>query len=194
MNHLGDLLSAHLDGELSGVQLDRVNAHLAACGDCRVEASSLRRIKHELRSLGEVTADTGDLTGRLLAMTPPAGGVPLRSLTREYDDYERHLRRRLARRPAGRDRALPMRPPSRRRGRYVLWGTLSLVVVGVGTAAFGMGGGGGATGPQIKPQLEVFDVQHAITAGDVPFSSPTRSRVPAVAATPLCVTACCSPR
>ncbi len=31
----------------------------------------------------------------------------------------------------------------RRRGRYVLWSTLSLVVVGIGTAAFGMGGSSG---------------------------------------------------
>ena len=74
----------------------------------------------------------------------------------------------------------------RRRGRYMLWSTVSLVVVGIGTAAFGMGGGSGATGPQITPQLEVFDVQHAIYSGDVPFADPTAvaTRVPVGAATP----------
>jgi anti-sigma factor RsiW len=187
-HHLGELLSAHVDGELSGVELDRVHAHLAACADCRIEASSLRSIKHELRSLAEVATDTGELTGRLLAMTGQAGAVPVRSLQREYDDYERHLRRGLVRRSARREAA--SRPPGRRRNRYVLWGTLSVVVVGVGTA-FGLGGGGPATGPQIQPQLEVFDVQHAITSGDVPFPDPMDARVPVVAATPLCVTACC---
>jgi anti-sigma factor RsiW len=189
VSHLGELLSAHVDGELSGVELDRVNEHLAACAGCRVEANSLRRIKHELRSLAEVVTDTDELTGRLLAMSVPAGAVPMRSLQREYEDYERHLRRRgRLHRSAGRDHALS-RPPGRHRGRYVLWGTLSLVVVGVGTA-FGLGGGAAAPAPQIKPQLEVFDVQHAITSGDVPFTDPVEARVPAVAATPLCGTAC----
>jgi hypothetical protein len=68
----------------------------------------------------------------------------------------------------------------------VLWSTVSLVVVGIGTAAFGMGGSSGATGPRITPQLEVFDVQHAIYSGDVPFVDPTdgSTRVPVGAATP----------
>jgi anti-sigma factor RsiW len=189
VSHLGELLSAHVDGELSGVELDRVNAHLAACTACRVEVNSLRGIKQELRSLAEVATDADALTCRLLAMSPQVGAVPVRNLQREYDDYERHLRRGRVRRSTGRERAASSRPPGRRRGRYVLWGTLSLVVVGVGTA-FGMGGGGAATGPQIKPQLEVFDAQHAINSGDVPFPGPLESRVPAVAATPLCVTAC----
>lgn len=69
----------------------------------------------------------------------------------------------------------------------MLWSTVSVVVVGLGTAAFGMGGNSGSTGPQITPQqLEVFDVQHAITSGDVPFEDPAdvSARVPVVAATP----------
>jgi len=63
---------------------------------------------------------------------------------------------------------------------------LSLVVVGIGTTAFGLGGSSGPTGPQIKPQLEVYDMQHAITSGDVPFDNPAdvSARVPVVAATP----------
>jgi hypothetical protein len=68
----------------------------------------------------------------------------------------------------------------------MLWSTLSLVVVGVGGAAFGMGGGGTPPGPRITPQLEVFDLQHAITSGDIPFPDPAimTSRVPVGAATP----------
>jgi hypothetical protein len=73
-----------------------------------------------------------------------------------------------------------------RRGRYMLWSTVSLVVVGIGTAAFGMGGNAGSTGPRITPQLEVFDMQHAITSGDVPFDDPSEvsMHIPVVAATP----------
>ena len=191
--HLGDLLSALVDGELSGAELDRANAHVAACGACRVEAHALRRLKHQLRALAEVT-DSDDITSRLLAMKGtggqagregPASPVPARQLGRE----DRARRRRLAvgrRALADPYAAQPSRRVARRRrGRYVLWSTVSLVVVGIG-AAFGLGGGSPSPGPRITPQLEVFDIQHAITSGDVPFDDPAdvSARVPVVAATP----------
>jgi len=59
-----------------------------------------------------------------------------------------------------------------------VWGAVSLVVVGIGSAAFGMGGGAGSAGgraPNITPQLVEFDLQHAINAGDVPFADPSES-------------------
>jgi hypothetical protein len=201
MSHLGDQLSALVDGELSGAELDRANAHLAACGACRVEANALRRLKHELRSLADViqVSDADDITGRLLAMAGLAGpGVPVPP---QGQDGERDGRgeqpRRL--RAVGSDAGTGPHRGSvprgladrrRRRGRYVLWTTLSLVVVGVGTASFGMGGSG--TAPKITPQLEVFDAQHAVTAGDVPFADPAErsARIPVAAARPLCATAC----
>jgi anti-sigma factor RsiW len=194
VSHLGDLLSALVDGELSGGELDRANAHVASCGACRVEAHALRRLKHELRALAEVS-EADEMTRRLLAMTSQAGPVkpanaaapvPVRHLGRE------RAQRRRVRSVARRAMASPYsaqpsrRLTGRRRGRYVLWSTVSLVVVGIGTAAFGMGGSAGPTGPQITPQLEVYDIQHAITSGDVPFADPAgvSARVPVVAATP----------
>jgi anti-sigma factor RsiW len=184
VSHLGELLSALVDGELSGAELDRANAHVAACGACRVEANALRRLKHELRSLAEVS-EADNITGRLLALASQReedAPVPVRYLDRERD--RRHQLPAARRRgPSGLSRR---RLAGRRRGRYVLWSTVSLVVVGIGTAAFGMGGGSGSTGPQITPQLEVFDVQHAIYSGDVPFEEPAdvSTRIPVVAATP----------
>ena len=80
----------------------------------------------------------------------------------------------------GHGRPLPRQPgrrARRRRGRYVIWSAMSIVVVGVGAAAFGMGGSSsGGNEPQITPQLEVFDMQHAITSGDVPFADPSSTR------------------
>jgi anti-sigma factor RsiW len=191
VSHLGDLLSALVDGELSGADLDRASAHVAACGACRVEANALRRLKHELRALAEVS-DLGDMTRRLLAMNSQAGqpGLAARVPARQPGS-ERAQRRRVGtagqRAIADSYSALPSgRLTGRRRGRYVLWSTVSLVVVGIGTAAFGMGGNASPAGPQITPQLEVFDIQHAITSGDVPFEDPAdvSARVPVVAATP----------
>ena len=194
MSHLGDVLSALVDGELSGAELDRANAHLAACGHCRGEAVALRRLKHDLRALAVEISDTGQFTERLLAMAAtaepagPDGRVPARRAGRERGG-RRTIRVRAASRRGGADpyTAPPSaRPVRRRRVRYMLWSTLSLVVVGVGGAAFGMGGGASPSGPRITPQLEVFDLQHAITSGDVPFPDPAivSTRVPVGAATP----------
>ncbi|MGD0701960.1 MAG: zf-HC2 domain-containing protein [Trebonia sp.] len=161
MSHLGSLISALIDGELDGVELDRANGHLAGCAVCQAEAAQLRALKRELRALGEF--DGADaITGRLLAMGVPSGPGGL----------------------GGSVTARPLpRPPQagrrvrRRRGRYAMWSAMSIVVVGVGAAAFGMGGTSAAGNePQITPQLEVFDLQHAITSGDVPFADLAGSR------------------
>jgi anti-sigma factor RsiW len=191
VSHLGDQLSALIDGELSGTELDRANAHLAGCAACRAEAGSLRRLKHELSALAEV-CDADGLTRRLLAMPHAADGAgpgapePAENLRPAPSGRRRgQLRPAGHRAPADAYDGLSRRPGGRRRGRTVLWSTVSLVVVGVGTAAFTVGGGG-ASGPTITPQLEVFDLQHAVTSGDVPFADPVDgpSRVPAMTATP----------
>jgi hypothetical protein len=155
MSHLGTLISALIDGELAGAELDRANAHLAGCDACRIEAAQLRELKRELSALGGLDAADA-VTRRLLAMTHQNGPVTARPLQRQ-----------------------PGRRVRRRRGRYVMWGAMSIVVVGVGAAAFGMGGGSSSTSnePQITPQLEVFDMQHAITSGDVPFADPSNTRL-----------------
>jgi anti-sigma factor RsiW len=197
MSHLGDQLSALVDGELSGAELDRANAHLAACGACRVEAHALRRLKHDLRSLAEPAGvtDNDQITSRLLAMAAKAGAdaqVPRQrrggnpGVSADLGGRRRRLRatgRRTGTGPytvTGRVGRAALR---RRRGRYVLWTTLSLIVVGIGTA-FGIGGG--SPGLKVTPQLEVFDAQHAVTSGDVPFADPAElsARVPVGAARP----------
>jgi anti-sigma factor RsiW len=153
MSHLGTQISALIDGELAGAELDRANAHLAGCAACQTEAAQLRQLKRDLSALGEL--DSSDaVTRRLLAMTYQNGAVSARPLSRR-----------------------PGRRARRRRGRYVMWSAMSIVVVGVGAAAFGMGGGSSSGGnePQITPRLEVFDMQHAITSGAVPFADPSNT-------------------
>lgn len=192
MSHLEDLISALVDGELSGTELDRANAHLAACARCQAEVARLRDLKRELRDFGAVTPPER-LTQRLLAMGGPnvsADSGDLRRLSREPDSRERRRRPRAMTRGRAVPRSAPStgRPgtkvsPRRRhshrrhsRGRRMLWSAMSLVVVGIGAAAFSMGGSPAPNGRQITPQqLEVFDIQHAITAGEVPFADPSKS-------------------
>ena len=56
--HLGERLSALIDGELSDTQRERVLAHLAGCEDCRREAAALRLLKRRMHTLGDAAAVT----------------------------------------------------------------------------------------------------------------------------------------
>ena len=46
--HAEDLLSAYLDGELTQEERIKIDSHLTACRDCRLELESLRYMKRKL--------------------------------------------------------------------------------------------------------------------------------------------------
>jgi anti-sigma factor RsiW len=162
MSHLGDLLSALVDGELDGAERDRAYAHLASCEQCRTEAAELRALKQKLRKLVSDAPAEAAMTRRLIAMTGPGGPLPPRRR------LLRPAARREIRRPGSRGSA-----GNARRRRYLVLGTVSLVV-GLGTAAFTVGGSGAAApGPRITPPVEMYSVEHAITTGEVPFTGPS---------------------
>jgi anti-sigma factor RsiW len=171
MSHLGDRLSALVDGELDGAERDRAHAHLASCEQCRTEAAELRVLKQRLSSLMTGAPAEAAMVSRLIAMTGPGGPMP----------PQRGLLRVAPGLSAATSRA-PLRPGTRgprsaRRRRYLVLGTVSLVV-GLGTAAFSAGGGSDAVpGPRITPQVEMYSVEHAITTGEVPFDPPAAQPV-----------------
>ena len=172
MSHLGERLSALIDGELSGAELDRAHAHLAACEPCRAEAAELRELKQKLRGLMAGAPAEAAMTSRLIAMTGPGGPVPPRRLLRVVPGR----RPVKAAEEAAYSRPGAGRPWSGgftgRRRRYLVLGTVSLVV-GLGAAAFTAGGGGDAApGPRITPPVEMYSVEHAITTGEVPYPGP----------------------
>jgi anti-sigma factor RsiW len=167
VTHLGEQISALIDGELTGAELDRANSHLAACERCRAEAAELRQLKRALRALFEVDPPPPDgLTRRLEDQGGPGGPVPSRRDRREQYRRSRGKGPR-DKRPRGRG-GRGDGDATRSRARYVVWSAVSLFVVGIGAAAFSMGGGGGAPAPKITPQLEMFSVEHAIVSGTVP--------------------------
>jgi anti-sigma factor RsiW len=164
MSHLGDRLSALIDGELDGAERDRAYAHLASCEPCRTEAAELRALKKKLSTLVSGAPAEAAMTRRLIAMTGPGGPLPPRRRLLRLAPGPRVAAQRETRRPGPRG-------PARRR--YLLLGTVSLVV-GLGTAAFTAGGGGAAApGPRITPPVEMYSVEHAITTGQVPFTGPS---------------------
>jgi len=73
MSHLGDRLSALVDGELDGAESDRAHAHLASCERCRAEAAELRALKQQMRTLMTGAPAEAAMTSRLVAMTGPGG-------------------------------------------------------------------------------------------------------------------------
>ncbi|MEA2010683.1 MAG: zf-HC2 domain-containing protein, partial [Actinomycetota bacterium] len=77
--HLGDRLSAYLDGELVTLEHRRVTKHLVDCADCRAELQELDGARIAVRSLPGV--DT-TMTGEIAATPTPhrrrrivAGGI-----------------------------------------------------------------------------------------------------------------------
>ena len=49
--HVVNLMSAYVDGELTGVEMLDIRAHLHDCADCREEYESVRFIKQTLAGL-----------------------------------------------------------------------------------------------------------------------------------------------
>ena len=159
-SHLGQRLSALIDGELSHHQRERVLAHLAHCEPCRQEAAALRTLKQRMHALGEATADTA-LTDRLIAVAGVAGPAP------------------WGRRPrlAGRR---PMLGTSRRHWpvRSIAVAGLTLAGLGVPAAAFLAGGGQQEAGPSVTPAIDTYTMQHDLSAGNAPASGLAPSRLP----------------
>jgi len=152
LTHLGQRLSALIDGELDGSERERVLLHMARCGSCRDEVAALRMLKRRMNDLGEAAAGAA-LTGRLMRLRE--SGLP--------DSM-----------PAA-ETAWPPPPPAggwafprqaarseQRAGRYLLAGSLVVFLAGLGTAAFIAGGEpqAQAPSPPVTPRVDVLVVPH----------------------------------
>lgn len=73
MSHVGELLSAYLDGEVRPEEQALVGTHLATCEECRVELADLHAARAALRSLPVLEMPPG-----LAPAPPPEVVVPLR--------------------------------------------------------------------------------------------------------------------
>jgi len=163
MTHLGQRLSALIDGELDLDERERVLMHMARCGSCRDEVAALRMLKRRMNALGEAAAGAG-LTGRLMslrdsalhdtmlpveAMWPPpsadAWSAPSASNRREHDNSDS------------------------RAARFFIAGSLAVFLVGLSTAAVVAGGEpqAQAPAPPVAPSVDVVFVPSHAGAGQV---------------------------
>jgi len=158
MTHLGQRLSALIDGELDGAERDRVLVHLARCEQCRGDAIALRMLKRRMNALGETAADS-TLTGRLMGLAQPhdpslwphgqGQGTPWSSLA-------------FAPQAPGRV-GYEVRPSW-----YLAAGSFGVLVAGLAAAAFMAGGPQEPPAPKVTPAVYLYQVQHAIDTGVVP--------------------------
>jgi hypothetical protein len=197
VTHLGQRLSALIDGELAGSERERVLVHMARCGSCRDEVAALRMLKQRMNALGEAAAGAG-LTGRLMGLSELMG----------LDDA------RLAGLPSGETVWPPPAPPGgwpvrrpatggpigggsatggmngtaelshpetghgsrddQRASWYFLTGSLAVFLAGLGTAAFIAGGDAQARAPAppVTPSVDVLVVPHDTLTGTAPSDWP----------------------
>jgi anti-sigma factor RsiW len=189
MSHLGDLLSAHVDGELDGAEQDKVSVHLARCQQCRAEAVELRTLKRQIGELAIEVPAEADLAQRVLEIARlaeaagPTGPVKAkrRAPSRDLGGPARGTSGNTRGNSGPGGPRTSRRPRLTRRRRYLMLGTVS-IVMGLGTAAFSIGGGDAAPGPRIIPQVELYSEEHAITTGGVPFDGPGPEMGPMTAA------------
>ena len=156
MSHLGQRLSALIDGELDDYERDRVLVHLAGCDPCREEAVALRTLKRRMNALGEAAADSA-LTRRLMGLAQPSGGGAAGGQARWSQ-----MAAAGSFSPQGRE----VRPSW-----YVAFGATAAVLVGVGTAAFLAGGNHEQPEPRVTPAVDTYVLQHDLMTGIVPAGS-----------------------
>ncbi|MBV2362762.1 zf-HC2 domain-containing protein [Streptomonospora nanhaiensis] len=197
MDHLGERLSALVDGELGHAERDRALIHLAGCETCRFEAEMLRRLKRRLHRL-DTPEPSMDFLGRLSALSgppadpppdPPGGGPgafggfgslpPLGSsrplgggLPRTVDGTALAVAGPAPEpaRPARERRLRRPRPLSVLRPR---WERTRFAVAGASVVAVALGtafvaGGDPGEGPVVEPELSDYAVEHAVTARQAP--------------------------
>ena len=81
MTHLGDVLSAYLDGEATAAEARTVVEHLAGCDRCRVEMEDIHAARSALRALPtlELPAEVLDaVDGHRVAEVVPLRRRPVR--------------------------------------------------------------------------------------------------------------------
>ena len=158
MTHLGQRLSALIDGELDGSERERVLLHMAKCGSCRDEVAALRMLKRRMNELGEAAAGAA-LTGRLMRLreSGQADGMPVADVAWPPPPAPRGWE-------FGGDGARP----EQRAGRYFLAGSLVVFLAGLGTAAFIAGGEPQAQAPSrpVAPSVDVLVVPRGANAYD----------------------------
>lgn len=190
MTHLGDRLTAFVDGELPHDAREYVLGHLAGCAECRTEAEAERAIKARLAALDGLRPPDG-LLRRLHALAEPGEPLPPRRTPIDTSPRPPAVPVSVWQVPGspmsgGRAgvRSPVVRQLVRGHGRLPAAGRrrqrLHAVAAGVSVAAMALGaavaiGGQSQPGPAVGPADDWFAVEHASTTGGLPLVDPAMS-------------------
>jgi anti-sigma factor RsiW len=164
VSHLGRWLTAQVDGELEGVERDRVLNHLAGCQACRQEVIALRALKRRMTALGESVADSS-IAGRLierarleadLAARIPGSASSSSSSSSLSVPLSVHAVRWLR------------QPWPRQSWPYwrIVTGSAGTALVVIGVLAFMLGGGQGqGPAPKVTPAVDAYWMKHINDTG-----------------------------
>jgi hypothetical protein len=157
VSHLGRWLSALVDGELDGVERDRVLNHVAGCVACRHEANAMRALKRRLTALGETCAEP-PIAGRLIELARSDDGSSAGSVRDSAWWSAADPRPRAVRMP-GETRA----------GWKVATGSAGSALIAIALAAFLLGNvSTGPPAPKVTPSVDSYLLQHIHDAGQQP--------------------------
>jgi len=169
MTHLGRWLSALVDGELDGVERDRVLNHVAGCDSCRQEANSMRALKRRLTALGDASAEPA-IASRLIELARCDEAVSAGALPWAAPTGIAHARRTA-------DWGSGVLPRTWR----LAAASAGASLITIGVLAFMLGNGEAHPPvPKITPSVDSYLMQHAFDAGQHPAgSTPAANSSPA---------------
>jgi len=167
VSHLGRWLTALVDGELGGVERDRVLNHVAGCDACRQEANAMRALKRRLTALGETCAES-PIASRLIELARSDDGPSAASVRDPAFRSPADLRPRTVRilRQSG-------------AGWKVATGSAGSALIAIAFAAFLLGNvSTGPPAPKVTPSVDSYLLQHSYDAGQDPGGAGDTSGYP----------------
>src|ERR1700683_1920677 len=157
MSHLGRWLSAQIDGELEGVERDRVLNHVAGCEACREEANALRALKRRMTALGDSAGNTA-IASRLMELAKSDADLATPDVRPSWS-------------PAQGLAGLGARQP------WLTWriatGSAGSALLAIGVIAFMLGGASSNTQPdrpvpKVTPAVDAYWTEHIFDTGQLP--------------------------
>ena len=167
MKHLGERATSFVDGQLDDNSRDLVLAHFARCEQCREAVSDERTLKAVLQSLPDV-APSPSFVARLHAIAEPGGPFPPQR--RPFPEAAHSF---AGWRTDGAQQQVHAHQSVARRAARVAVGTaISIGALTVMLAALGATNEPADPSPLVEPEISRFTMEHARSAGLLPFLDP----------------------